>query len=191
MDWWLHRLDELNTEDERRCMELMTPQRRQSVLRMSHEQRRRASILGEWRVKNELKTRQKRSVESIVLERTEHGKPYAVGLPVHFSISHTGPWVALAVSEEPVGIDAERVRPVTEKLARRICTETDWTYLLAGRDSFDPEDGEQRLRFFRIWTAKEAWFKREGTGITRLRELDYAHIPAQHFQRDELLITIV
>lgn len=191
MDWWVCHLDELNWEDERRCMELMNPERRQTVAAMGHPERRRMSVLGEWRVKNELARRFGCPVESVVLDRTEQGKPYAVGLPVHFSLSHTGPWLALAVADRPVGIDVERLRPVTEGLARRVCSQSDWEYLLAGKDGFDPEDGEQRVRFFQIWTAKEAWYKREGTGITALRQLDYAHIPAQHFQQGERLITIV
>ena len=191
MDRWVCHMDELNGEDERRCMELMTPERRQAVQRIRHTERRHMSVLGEWRVKTVLAQRFGCPVESVVLARTERGKPYAVGLPVHFSLSHTGPWLALAVSDRPVGIDVERLRPVGEKLARRICSPSDWEYLLAGKEAFEAEDGEQRERFFRIWTAKEAWYKREGTGITALRQPDYAAIPAQHFRQGELLITVV
>lgn len=190
MDWQIHHRDELSREDYERCLALMEPERRRAVLSVTHQQTRHMTVLGEWVVKCELAKRVGCPVEEVVLRRTPRGKPEAEGLGIHFSLSHTGPWLAAAFDTRPVGIDAELLRPVTEKLARRICTAGDWDYLL-GSSPFDRLDEGQRERFFRIWTAKEAFYKREGTGITGLKELDYAAIPARHVCRDSLLITLV
>lgn len=190
MDWSLHRREELSRADYERCLALMEPERRRAVLSVNHEQRREMTVLGEWVVKGELAARFGCPVERVVLRRTPQGKPEAAGLPIHFSISHSRDCLAVAFDSRPVGIDAEGIRPVTEKLARRICTPEDYAFLLGGRD-FEAEDEGQRRRFFEIWTAKEAWFKREGTGITRLKGLAYDRIPARHIWRDELLITLV
>ena len=41
------------------------------------------------------------------IRRTQRGKPYFVGSPLHFSISHTKKHVFCALSDRPIGIDAE------------------------------------------------------------------------------------
>ncbi|MBR7142602.1 MAG: hypothetical protein IKD06_03595 [Clostridia bacterium] len=49
-----------------------------------------------------------------------NGKPVFTHLPLHFSVAHTQGWVAVAVSDAPVGVDielADRIRPkIIEKL---------------------------------------------------------------------------
>ena len=99
--------------------------------------------------------------------RTEDGKPYAAGLKAHFNISHSGHFVVCAVSERNVGIDIEQMRPVREKLVRRVCTDSEFAWYLEAKD-----DGEAVCRFFQIWTSKEAYFKWLGTGITDLKAFD-------------------
>lgn len=95
-----------------------------------------------------------RSPEDLL--REPGGKPYWPG--IHFNLSHSGPWVALAVGGGPVGIDVEcfRKNRDTEKLAKRYFTEAEWTYA---------EDSQ--TRFLEIWTAKEAVLKRSGDGLRK------------------------
>lgn len=115
--------------------------------------------------------------EAIIFARTADGKPFAVGLKAHFNISHSGDVVACAVSEKPVGIDVEKIRPVKARLAEKICTPAELDWLRAAPGWADTLAGEAVERFFRIWTAKEAWFKWTGTGITDLKAVDtLAHI---------------
>lgn len=104
---------------------------------------------------------------SIHFSRTEDGKPYAAGLDAHFNISHSGHYVVCAVSEKPVGIDVEQMRPVRARLAKRVCTEAEYAWYQ------EAESNEETIRrFFRIWTTKEAYFKWVGTGITDLKAFD-------------------
>ena len=70
MDWSLHRLEELTEADYERCVALMEPERRRSVLSVTHEQTRRMTVLGEWVVKRQLAARFGRPVEDITLART-------------------------------------------------------------------------------------------------------------------------
>lgn len=110
--------------------------------------------------------------DSVRFARSEAGKPYAVGLQAHFNISHSGHYVVCAVSRRSVGIDIERMRPIREKLARKVCTQAEWEWYQRAAGS---EDATRR--FFRIWTTKEAYFKWLGSGITDLKAIDtLAHI---------------
>ena len=86
------------------------------------------------------------------------GKPFLRDHPVHFSLSHCRDAVACAVSDQPVGIDAECIVPYDPALARRVCSGRE-TEMLA-RSKNPAED------FIRLWTMKEAISKWEGRGIS-------------------------
>ena len=106
-------------------------------------------------------------MESIRFARTGDGKPYAVGLDVHFNISHSGSLSACAVSDKPVGIDVQIMRPVRTNLTKRVCTPGELQYI--GTEDLT---GEALVRFYRVWCTKEAYFKWLGTGITDLKSFD-------------------
>ncbi len=74
---------------------------------------------------------------------------------LHFSLSHSGHWLACAVASHPVGVDIE-------DMARQRDTDAlgDWIY---GADEraivLAMPVQPRRERFFALWTLKEAWFK--------------------------------
>jgi 4'-phosphopantetheinyl transferase len=94
-----------------------------------------------------------------------YGKPElkADSPPLQFNLSHTQESIAIALhSHNPVGIDIERVRPIThlEKLCQRCLTyEEAATVLNLDRPS-------AIHRFFQYWTAKEAIVKAMGMGLS-------------------------
>ena len=63
----------------------------------------------------------------------EHGKPHALGLDIELNISHSGDIVVCAVDSSPVGIDAEKIRPIDLNVAKRICTDDELLYLFGRR----------------------------------------------------------
>lgn len=191
MEWFMRNIRSISEEEQQRCLALMAPERRERMQALRHEQSRLASILGEWMAKTALAERGGQPPESIMLQRTEKGKPFAQGLPC-FNISHSGDWVAIALDEQPIGIDIEVLRPIDLKLARRLCTERDLAYLFEGAPLYE-KTGDPALirRFFEIWTAKEAYFKCIGTGITDLKSISYAALTPLHFYRNNCIITII
>lgn len=102
---------------------------------------------------------------TIRFQKDENGKPYAVDLPIHFNVSHSGNFVVCAVDTRPVGIDIEQIRSIRPALVKKVCTDSEQVYV---------EDGgeDMLMRFFEVWTSKEAWFKYTGTGITDLKNVD-------------------
>jgi 4'-phosphopantetheinyl transferase len=95
----------------------------------------------------------------------DHGKPSVVGRPdVSFNVSHSGRHGLVAVTiGANVGVDVEMVRPrrYLERLATRTLAPDD---LAAWCDA---PAGERLERFLRAWTAKEAYLKALGVGLTR------------------------
>jgi phosphopantetheinyl transferase len=103
------------------------------------------------------------------VERGAHGKPYftkGAFEDVRFSISHSGRFWSVLFAEEEVGLDIEDLsthRGLTserrERIAARFFAEDESSYVVHGV-------GEPLLRFFRVWTAKEAYIKYTGAGIS-------------------------
>jgi phosphopantetheine--protein transferase-like protein len=119
----------------------------------------------------------------LAVTRGPHGKPRfaAPGLAgAHFSVSHSGSYLAIAFSDYEVGIDiehTERRHSDAERylaIARRFFLPDESAYVagysVRGEASAPFREGapeEVKRRFFRIWTAKEAAVKYTGEGIAR------------------------
>lgn len=91
---------------------------------------------------------------------TGHGVPAVVGQQSPVSISYADPYVAVAVSGSPVGIDLAVVRPGDR-----------WYYdgvLSAAEIALVAEMSPQHRHhaFLRLWTAKEAVLKMSGVGLS-------------------------
>lgn len=92
--------------------------------------------------------------EKIIFSKNESGKPFAENADVFFSISHSGDFVACAVSDKEIGIDVERIRSIRFRAAEKFSSDSEIKYI-----------GNDLNRFFRVWTLKEAFFKCKGTGL--------------------------
>lgn len=102
----------------------------------------------------------------IEFSRDITGKPVLKSHPcIHFNVSHTKNALAVGISGEPVGVDIERIRPFNLRIAERFFTEQELNWI---KDSEEDRD----IRFFTVWTKKEAALKRTGTGIADIRTVD-------------------
>ena len=92
------------------------------------------------------------------IRRTEMGKPYFPGEAVHFSISHTPKHIFCALSEHPVGMDAEELdRDISLRLAEKILSPGE---LAQYRNAPD-----KRKALLTFWVLKEAAGKCTGEGL--------------------------
>ena len=106
--------------------------------------------------------------DRIPLRKDGFGKPHLYGSPLHLSFSHTHEWVAVIVSEVPVGID---IQVFVERIGR-----LKGKFMRAGELASLVEKTElEHLHFY--WGAKEALYKAYGR-----RELDWReHILVKPF----------
>ncbi len=98
--------------------------------------------------------------EKIEIFRTEKGKPY-VNENIYFSISHSMGTVAVIISRFEAGIDIEKIRPVNYGATRIFCTENEKEYIFSSKN-----EDEKLIRFYTVWTLKEAYLKCTGEGIS-------------------------
>lgn len=95
------------------------------------------------------------------LRKGSHGKPYLAEKPrIHFNISHSGCLAACAVGDAALGIDVERIRPLSDGLAKRVLSSEELEQLAK-------EASERRQEmFYRFWTLKESYLKARGWGLS-------------------------
>ena len=96
---------------------------------------------------------------AVEIETGPQGKPGCAGLA--FSAAHSASRAVVAVAPEgPLGVDIERLRPLDlDLLARRVLAPRERALL----DSLGED--ERGVALIRLWTAKEAVLKAEGTGL--------------------------
>lgn len=92
---------------------------------------------------------------------SSHGKPELTNHNKHFSVSHSGECVVLAISDSPIGVDIEKPRKYNSKVANRIFTKAQLDTL--NNPSISVE--EQEYLFCKYWTRYEAIVKKLGGGI--------------------------
>lgn len=180
-------LSELSEEEYERGFGMMSDERKSAVLRLRSDKDKRRSVLGELLARKGISELYGIPEEEISFARTENGKPYTVNADIRFSISHSKDIVICALSEGEIGADAELVRDIDLRIAKFACTNADFEYLYEVED-----ENERNLRFFKIWTAKEAYVKYCGTGISYLKDINFKDIEKScHFSRDgEYMIAI-
>jgi len=88
------------------------------------------------------------------IKKQPGGKPYWEGSRWHFSLCHTRQAVFCAISDGAVGLDAEKIRPVSPATVSRVLSPEELR-------QFDGSDEG----FMRLWTLKEAYVKYTGAGL--------------------------
>ena len=98
---------------------------------------------------------------SLTIGRTEHGKPFFVERrDIHFSISHAGEYILIAIGSEPLGVDIEQRRVISyEKIGRRIMTDPEYEAFLERED--------REAEFYRKWGTDGACSSISTGGISR------------------------
>ena len=150
-------MTQITEEEIQRLLPLVSEQRKEEALRYKH-------LFGQFAcLKSYVMLRE--MLEGMGLSHpfrfayNEHGKPFLADHPeIHFNISHCKNGIAVAVSDQPIGIDIESYRQVSDRLLRYTMNEEECRII---QESDDPV-----RTFTEYWTKKEAVFKLRGTGIT-------------------------
>ena len=153
-------MTQCSEQEVARLLPLVSAQRREQALGYKHtfgqycclqSYKMLCELLAEWSRVHQLPINQ----QPIFLYN-DYGAPYIEGGP-YFSISHCKRGIAVAVSENPIGIDIEAIRTFSPELMRKTMNEDEQLRITS---SAIPE-----VEFIRFWTQKEALLKLQGTGI--------------------------
>ncbi len=122
---WAVRLEgTLESRDFLRLLPLLPETRQERLLRLRPEARREP--LCAWLLLR-LALREQYGWKSLpAVEVTPMGKPWFPEAPqVHFNLSHTEGAVMAGIACQPIGVDIERIRPVSPRLMKRLGADTE------------------------------------------------------------------
>lgn len=153
------RMDECTETEVQRMLPLVSAQRREQALRFKHTFGQYC-CLKSWLMLQDLVEIPK--YRDIDFRYNEHGKPYWENGP-YFSISHCKQGIAVAIDDQPIGIDIEGIRHADADLIARTMNEPERLRIK-----------ELGIReFTRLWTRKEAVVKAQGVGIQSFEQLQH------------------
>lgn len=148
---WAVRLDRPLTEEEQSRLTALLPPERRARLSKQPE-KRREPLCAYLLLRYALGERGRLDGGDLPrMARADLGKPYFPDHPeLQFNLSHTEGAVLLALADGEVGVDIERVRPVSPRMRQRLAA------------------GESEGAFFRAWVRREARTKRTGRGVASM-----------------------
>lgn len=89
------------------------------------------------------------------IQTEEYGKPFSPDFDGKYNISHSGMYACLAVDDEEIGVDIEKISSRHISIAKRVFQEEEQLWMQ--KDSVN--------RFFILWTLKESVMKYFGEGL--------------------------
>ena len=96
----------------------------------------------------------------LIFNKGEYGKPYLVGVPnFNYNISHTRSAIIIGLSQQPIGVDIEKLKSADLKIAERFFCKNECAYISSIWE-------QQDKLFYEIWTKKEAYIKWNGKGLS-------------------------
>jgi 4'-phosphopantetheinyl transferase len=150
--------------------EALSSDERERAARLKIPQVRARFIAGRAALRDILSQYVRLPPDRLQFEYGQEGKPALINTPLHFNLAHSEDHALLAVANHPVGVDFERIRPLTKAEQTYIANsafipnERDWLFGLP------PE--EQQTAFFRLWTCKEAVMKAHGGGFRLAQQIE-------------------
>ena len=167
---------DMNKTEYNKWFSLMDEEKQKKVNRFRFDDDKKRTVAGEMLARKAINKLCGVPEEKIIFGKTEKGKPFAENVDVQFNISHSGNFVVCAADKKSIGVDIEEIRLVNLKVAKRVYTNDELFYLFGYTptdNAFDKTpDSQMLVRFFELWTAKEAYLKYTGTGLVdNLKEL--------------------
>ncbi|MBQ0826670.1 4'-phosphopantetheinyl transferase family protein [Streptomyces tagetis] len=171
-------LARVGAQDERAlrdARELLDAEERERARAFRHDRDRTAYVVAHAALRDVLSVLLGVRAEALPLAREPcagcggpHGRPVLRTPGVHFSLSHSGDLVLVALAPAPVGVDVEGL--ATSRA------------VLGAQSALHPAEADELARlpahgrpaaFTRAWVRKEAYLKGLGTGLVRDPALDY------------------
>jgi len=176
-------MNECTEAEVQRMLPLVSAQRREQAQRYRHTFGQYC-CLKSWLMLKELMDEGMRGLMD-EWEYNEHGKPFfrlsPHTSPLYFSISHCKHGIAVAVDDQPIGIDIEAIRHAEPDLIERTMNEEERT-------------GMDDRAFTRLWTRKEAVVKAQGVGIQSFEQLqtilDHRMLHIETIEKEKYIYSI-
>ena len=122
--------------------------------------------------------------EKIDIQRTKNGKPYIKDSKLNFNVSHSADAIIAIVGlgYDSLGIDMEVLRNKNrEKIIKRFFQKDEIAFINSLED--------KNLEFYRIWTKKEAYIKKNALNMTYISKINVLKEKVYTFTIDNIIVS--
>ena len=149
-DLYIAGIDEIPNDD---FTETISEYRLKKAKNYKNEDDRKLSILSSLLLDKALK-KHDLSERDMKYTFNAYGKPYfANAEDLHFSISHSGEYAMVVLSDKEIGCDIQQIKDINLSIADRFFTAEERKYVKCTED------------FVRIWTLKDSFIQAIGKGL--------------------------
>jgi 4'-phosphopantetheinyl transferase len=195
MEYFIYNIENLTDSEYEKWFSLMTEEKQERVSRYKDSERRKCSVAGEKLVKEYIGKSLNISPEALVIFTDKNGKPYIENCPLYFNISHCENTLIYAFSDEEIGIDIEKIRPISQSVLKRFFSTEEQEFVLGKplneSESEDYDKPQILENFYRIYTLKEAICKKSGIGIKGLKTAEALSFIHRSFKENNFIISII
>lgn len=167
MIYYCNEINELQDDLFDSLLHYLPQERQMKIIKMKKKEHQRQSLVAYWLLVYALH-KISGSLIRVQFEYTKYHRPILKDIKLKFSFTHSGNFVACAISENEIGIDAQKVTECTEGMAKLVlgCLEiNEWKRLTNKNDKDE--------YFTAAWTKKESVLKYKSLGLQgNLKELE-------------------
>ncbi|MBR1419327.1 MAG: 4'-phosphopantetheinyl transferase superfamily protein [Synergistaceae bacterium] len=133
-------------------LKLFSPERQQKILNYKFNPDRNRTLYAELLARKIIARKLNVNFNKIIINRDASGRPFIDNkYNLHFSLSHSGNYIALSIGTRPNGVDIETRANIDLNIAKRFFLEHEYKYILNHQNS--------QQEFLKIWTLKESCLK--------------------------------
>lgn len=192
MEYIFSYINDYSIDDYERAYKSLSDVRKERVDRYKRDDDKKRSLCAQMLLQKLL---EKQSLSGKELFYEENGCPKFKNSQLFVSISHSEDVAFCAVSENAIGVDVEKMRKISHSLINRVCVDEEKAYVKAdcdiNADTKTIGNPDVIKRFFEIWTAKEAYFKMRGSGITDLKMVNTLKLERSIFTHGDYVFCII
>jgi 4'-phosphopantetheinyl transferase len=151
-------------------LDILSIQEKQKATGFQHETKRSQFIITKALLRKILEKYTNIKAKSIIFSYSKLGKPFLdinneCSL-LNFNISHTDNILVIALANEPIGIDIERIRGIKymEQVAKRVFSHEDYEKIVKLKNL------AKNNEFIKLWTQYEAKIKLAGSSIFMIKK---------------------
>lgn len=153
-------LDDNNFSVYERLTRLLPPEKQEQIYKIRFNIDKKLSLFSDLFVRYLACKVLNLNNTEVIFYKNDYGKPYLDGFPsFQYNISHTKNAIVIGISNKPIGVDIEKIKPINLKIAERFYCMNELRYILS------KEDVLEKL-FYKVWTKKEAYIKWIGKGLS-------------------------
>ena len=151
-------INDLDDEEYRYIFTKVSENTRQRANACLNTRKAKSIIMGEYLARCEISRYLKIPFEKVNIQKSSssNNKLVVLGFSTcHFSYSHSGDYILIAVADQPIGCDIQVFKKI-KIIADTFFTKADTKYIL--------DSAEYEKALAEIWSLKESYFKYTGTG---------------------------